>query len=104
VEKERYLRVRFWWAVNDLVRENAKAQIPAEYLEKLHENLARLSDLLDEKKPDERIMKTEIARETGNFAQAMRLIENVPPEYDRVVNPIIVLSKKTEPCGSVVVP
>jgi hypothetical protein len=40
MKKEQYLRVHLWWAVNDIVRRNANAQIPTRYVQKLHENLA----------------------------------------------------------------
>jgi hypothetical protein len=94
VKKERYLRVHFWWAVNDLVRRNANAQIPTRYVRKLHENLAKLSALLDERDPRDRIMKAEIARETGDFAQAVRLLESVPPNFGWIADKIMELAKK----------
>jgi len=94
VKKEGYLRVHFWWAVNDLVRRNANAQIPTRYVRKLHENLAKLSALLDERDPRDRIMKAEIARETGDFAQAVRLLESVPPNFGWIADKIMELAKK----------
>ncbi|HXG21431.1 MAG TPA: hypothetical protein VNN62_20450 [Methylomirabilota bacterium] len=94
VEKERYLRVHFWWAVNDIVRRNPNAKIPTRYIEKLHENLRKLFALLDERNPKDRIMKAEIAREMGDFAQAIRLLEDVPANLRWIADAIIDLSRK----------
>lgn len=93
VQKERYLRKQFWWSVNDILRENLNAQIPTYYLQKLHENLAKLTLLLDEYNPNDRIIKAEIARETGDFKEAIRLLEGVPENYSWVVNKIMELAK-----------
>jgi len=90
--KEQYLRVHFWWAVNDIVRRNANAQIPTRYVQKLHKNLAKLSVLLDERDPNDRIMKAEIAREMGDFTQAIRLLRDVPADFRWVADTIINLS------------
>lgn len=54
IQKERYVRVHFWWAVNDIVGRNATAQIPTRYVQKWRENLAKLSVLLDERDPNDR--------------------------------------------------
>ena len=93
-EKERHLRVHFWWAVNDIVRRDANAQIPTSYAQKLNENLAKLSALLDESDPNDRIMKAEIARETGDFTQAVLLLKGVPSNFGWVVDTILELSEK----------
>lgn len=94
MQKERYLRVHFWWAVNDIVRRNANAQISTRYVQKLHENLANLSVPLDERDPNDRIMKAEIARETGDFTQAIRLLRDVPADFRWVADTIINLSER----------
>lgn len=92
--KERYLRVHFWWAVNDIIRRNSSAQIPMRYVQKWRENLTKLSVLLDERDPNDRIMKAEIARETGDFAQAVRLLEDVPADFRWIADSIMELAKK----------
>lgn len=97
VQKERHLRVRFWWAVNDVVRRKSDAQVPTIYTQKLHENLVKLSLLLDERDPNDRIMKAEIARETGDFVQAIRLLQDVPANFRWIADTIIALSKKQNP-------
>ncbi|MBX3730846.1 MAG: hypothetical protein KF858_16840 [Candidatus Sumerlaeia bacterium] len=78
--EERFLRVRFWWSVNDFVRRDPTAEIPATYAQKLPENLARLSALLDVRNPKDRLMKAEIARVMGDFAQVEELLEDVPED------------------------
>ncbi|WP_376791619.1 hypothetical protein [Thermoflexus sp.] len=93
-EKERYLRVHFWWAVNDIVRRNPNAKIPAKYIEKLRENLRNLFVLLDERNPNDGIMKAEIAREMGDFTQAIRLLEDISTNLRWVADTIIELSKQ----------
>ncbi|MEM4406600.1 MAG: hypothetical protein QXS68_06095 [Candidatus Methanomethylicaceae archaeon] len=94
MQKELYLRVHFWWAVNDIVRRNANAQIPTRYVQKLHENLAKLSVLLEKRDPNGRIMKAEIARERGGFTQAIRLLRDVPADFRWVADTIINLSER----------
>lgn len=93
-EKERYLRGHFWWAVNDIIRRNSHAQIPMRYVQKWRENLTKLSVLLDERNPNDRIMKAEIAREMEDFNQAIRLLEDVPVNLRWVADSILELSKK----------
>jgi hypothetical protein len=93
-EKERYLRVHYWWAVNDFVRLDENAQIPSRYVRKFHENLAKLFVLLDERDPKDRIMKAEIARERRDFAQAERLQSDLPENFVWVVDKMLELSKE----------
>ncbi len=70
-KKERYVRLRAWWAGND-GRRSAKARSPLSDSEKA--NLRRLADLLDEAGGHDRIMKAEILRELGQFDEAMSLL------------------------------
>ncbi len=93
-KKERYLRLHLWWAVNDIVRRNATARIPTRYLKKLHENLSKLSALLTERDPNQRILKAEIAREMGDFAKAVSLLEGLPSEFRWVADRIKTLSEE----------
>ena len=79
-ERGKYLRVHFWWAVNDLIRRDPTARIPRRYVQELRDNLIKLSSLLDEGDLNERIMKAEIAREMGNFDEALRLLNEFPSE------------------------
>lgn len=79
-QKERHLRLRLWWAINDLVRHDAASEVPPEYREAAADNLRRLFDLLDEDEPEERVMKAEAARELGDFQEALRLLDHVPEQ------------------------
>ena len=67
-DKEIYLRMRVWWAANDVWRwlPNPKPAFSKEHVK----NLKALSALLDESKSDQRIIKAEIARELGDFESA----------------------------------
>lgn len=68
----RWLRLHFWWTVNDILRRNKKAKIQTKIIQKLHKNLAILSVLLNESNLEESIMKAEIARETGDFEKEIK--------------------------------
>lgn len=103
-EDEHYLRLHAWWAHNDRIRpehnpygdfpdkpsagqrlkervfgkadrENAATAIPpSRFSWRMLANLRALSDLLDEAVPKQRLMKAEIARESGDFAECERLL------------------------------
>lgn len=79
-ERERYLRVRLWWAINDLIRHEAASEVPPAYREAAEDNLRRLFDLLDDQEPEERVMKAEVARELADFQEAVRLLDRLPEE------------------------
>lgn len=90
-ERERYLRIRLWWAINDMIRYRTRELGPIGFEPASHEheqhrvllvdNCVRLAELLDEERPEHRIMKAEIARELGQFEEARRLLLHVPDEY-----------------------
>jgi hypothetical protein len=71
-DKEIYLRMRVWWAANDVWRwlPNPKPAFSKEQVK----NLKILSALLDESDSDQRIFKAEIARELGNFEECLLLL------------------------------
>lgn len=71
-DKEFYLRMRAWWAANDIWRwlPNPKPAFSKEQVR----NLKALSSLLDEADPDQRIFKAEIGRELGNFEECLVLL------------------------------
>lgn len=78
IKMEKDLRIRTWWAANDVWRGLPEAQV---------KNLKALSALLDESDPDQRILKAEIARELGNFDECLRLLSHqFDKGYDRIVN------------------
>jgi hypothetical protein len=78
-EKELYLRFHLWWAANQRFRTAPKDSLP-EWSAEMAQNLERLDQLLDESDPGGRLMKTEIARETGRFDAAAELLDWEFPE------------------------
>ena len=71
-DKELYLRVRAWRSANDAWRWNPNAT-PAFSKEQV-QNLKSLYKMLDEKEPNQRILKAEIARELGEFDECRLLL------------------------------
>ena len=83
-DKEIYLRMRAWWASNDVWRwhPNPKPAFSAEQVK----NLIALSALFDESLPGHRILKAEIARELGKFDECLLLLSyQFDEEYGFVV-------------------
>jgi hypothetical protein len=78
-EKERYLRLWAWWSGNNPRRKSAS---PQPLFEWEAENLWGLAALLDEADDNDRLMKAEILRELGKFAESRALL-NKPfsPHY-----------------------
>lgn len=73
-DKETYLRQRAWWAANDVWRwlPNATPAFSKDQVK----NLKALSEMLDEKEPNQRILKAEIARELGEFDECLGLLSH----------------------------
>lgn len=69
--KERYVRLRAWWAGNDPRRETGQSE-PLDSFEA--RNLRAFVTLLDEAESNDRIMKAEALRELGEFAAAENLL------------------------------
>lgn len=70
-KKERYIRLRYWWAKND-GRRKTKKMIPLSADEIA--NLEAFALLLDENDDDDRLMKAEIFREIEKFEDGMSLL------------------------------
>jgi len=75
-QKERYVRLRSWWAGNDSRRGSNQSK-PLNSFET--ENLRAFVNLLDESEEGDRLMKAEALRELGEFAEAKRLLV---PKFD----------------------
>jgi len=76
-KKERYIRLRYWWAANDPVRhEEQNASFPPDH----RENLQKLRALLRKSDPNQRLMAAEISRELGDFDKATDLLNFPFPE------------------------
>jgi len=69
--KERYVRLRTWWAGNDSRRESSQPT-PLDSFET--QNLRVFVTLLDEAEDDDRIVKAEALRELGEYADAEKLL------------------------------
>jgi hypothetical protein len=70
-EKERYVRLRAWWASND-VRRKTTGDIPLSSLETA--NLTAFANMFDEADSNDLVMKAEVMRELGRFDVAMALL------------------------------
>jgi hypothetical protein len=74
-ERELYLRLHAWWAANDPYRVEGAAEADApDFAPQVTENLLRLSALVPADDDENRLLKAEIARELGHFADAIALL------------------------------
>jgi len=73
-DKELYLRITAWRSANDALRLNPNAT-PAFSKDQV-QNLHALSAMLDDKEPNQRILKAEIAREMGEFEKCLHLLSH----------------------------
>jgi len=81
--KERYLRVRFWWLENTMRRYLFADRMGDErepLSERESENIKRLFGLLDRSGEEDRLMMAEIKRELGEFEEAEDLLEGPFPK------------------------
>lgn len=89
-EKEKYLRIRAWWAGNDK-RRHTKEKEPLSVRERA--NMERLLNLLEEWDEDDKIMKAEIMRELGRFEEASLLLKLMYPRGVGVCKAVRVMRK-----------
>lgn len=95
LDKERYLRLRAWWAGNDARRSmNTEIRISPQEAS----NMTALAKLLDESDPDDLLMKAEIMRELGRFDEAQTLLATFDNEdISGVFSIIKSLVEKSDP-------
>jgi hypothetical protein len=67
--------VGVWHSLNDPYREDNTLQGQIPVSAESAANMDALYLLLDESSPDERVMKAELARQLGRFAEALKLLE-----------------------------
>lgn len=103
-EKKYYLRIRLWWAINDLVRYRTAFQrlikdvfhpiqllrycknifqnshLFKSYSDLFMDNLSQLIKLTDPKTGDDYFMLAEMHREMGSFHKAKMIISKVKPQ------------------------
>ena len=93
LEKERYIRLRAWWAGND-TRRIKEIEISATEAS----NLTALAKLLNESDSRDLIMKAEIMRELGRFDDARALLARpVDQNLSQAVEIIKALVEKNDP-------
>ena len=73
-EHERYIRVRIWWSLNDQHRKGDRTNRGHDT--SFLSNLNRLATLLDDTANDT-LLRAEIARESGCFAQTVELCDTL---------------------------
>ena len=98
-EQEQYIRVRAWWAMNDSMRMRSNSEDTVKVTDEFNSNLIALRGLLDDSKPEGRLMKAEIARELGHFEECQILLQaKFPTEMRYAVSLIRDLShqRKTQ--------
>jgi hypothetical protein len=87
-DKERYARIRAWWASNDRRREGGER---CELSARERANLERLVQLLDPAAPNDRLMRAEILRELGRFGRALDELAS-PLDEDFAVSAAVIRS------------
>ncbi len=86
-KKERYLRLKAWWAFNDRYRDSVDAEM--QLTPEASDNMEHLHDILVEIDPSDRIMKAEIARQLGRFEECIKLLDSeFPDDYMHAVSVI----------------
>jgi hypothetical protein len=91
-QKERYLRLRVWWAGNDARRQEPDA---APMSDEEIANLRAFAPLLDETDESDRLLKAEVMRELGAFGEAKALLSKpFPEEWSQAVTTIRDLARQ----------
>ncbi len=94
-DKERYVRLRAWWAGND-ARRTKKTEM--QISDREASNLTAFAQLLDEADPNDLVMKAEIMRELGRFDNARALLANSDnSNMSQAVSIIQCLVEKSDP-------
>lgn len=73
-ERETYCRVHAWHCFNDARRDQKNAAELSELPDVAAANMKALFALLDRMKPEQRMLRAELARELGRFAEALGLL------------------------------
>ena len=72
-EREKYCRVHAWQRFNDQRRNEKNAPGLSELPDQTAANMKALFAILERNKPDERLLRAELARELGRFPEALQL-------------------------------
>ena len=99
--QEKLLRILAWWRGNDVFR-NAPRPLGDAVVavsSAFRENLKALVILLDDQNENDRIMKTEILRELGEFESVKEILRSVTSgEFDAVVSQLLSLCESKDSC------
>jgi hypothetical protein len=94
-QQEKILRVLAWWRRNDAYRTRKGATFSIS--DACRANLEALSNLIDQGKDEDRIMKGEILRELGQFEAAKQILGSVvSSKYIAVVRQILLLCNNND--------
>jgi hypothetical protein len=83
-EEEKILRIRLWWALNDLIRRKLNSQLKTREAIIFRDNLTRLEELIPETNPKEFLLEAELLRVSGQFQKCLDIlskIDNVNREF-----------------------
>jgi hypothetical protein len=95
-QKELDIRKRLWWSINDLHRntDSTKVDLDVDLIEQhFVSNLKGLYEILDPSKYEDRILRAEILRELGDFADSIQILNNdIPEAYRQITQKILQLA------------
>lgn len=98
-EVEKLLRTFVWWRGNDADRglTSHEEGIETAFPEEFRDNLSALEKLFSARNIQERIMKAEALRELGEFAESLRMLEDLQGQgFDTVVQQIRELAEQED--------
>ncbi len=95
VDRKKHLRIRLWWALNDLIRQREQVDAFLHHKDLFSTNLQALDILLRAShEPEDRLMRAEIARETGEFDHCLELLVEIPEKFQRISDQLKVFVQK----------
>lgn len=79
-----YLMLHIWWKYNDYFREDNQKELSENIKKEVHSLLNKLLDIFDESNDNQLMMKGELLRELGQFAEAKKTLNKITtPEYSK---------------------
>lgn len=84
-DREKYLRTRLWWALNDLIRQRDHVDVFLHHKELFYNNLQAIDVLLQSSHDGaDQLIRAEIAREAGDFDKCLELLSNISEKYSSI--------------------
>ena len=98
-EEELYVRLHAWWCGNDPWRTDTSLNGgPERFSIPQRENMMRLSQLFGAEEPGDRVMLAELAREQGDFEEALEWLDGeFPKDWERGIEFLRQQCKKRDP-------